>query len=79
MYDGKYFQFCEEYSVRWRDIISTMEGYHQYNEGILQVLWRYTVSNRRIFSAFKGYHQYIRGIPSVQWRVFSTLKLPPSY
>ncbi len=65
-------------SVRWRDIISTLErynqqGYHKYSGGILSVRWRDINSTVADI-------QCIGGISSVRWRditsrrIFSTLE-----
>ena len=49
------------------DVISTMEGGHQYSGGISSVQWR------DIISAVEG-AKYSGGLSSVQWRMRSTVE-----
>ncbi len=58
-------------SVRFRDITSNVERYHQYIEGYL-VQWRDFISTVEIIIiTLEEYYQFIGGILSLQWRLTS--------
>ncbi len=45
-----YHQYCGEYYIQWRDIISSVESI-EYCGGISSVLWR-------VLNTVEGYHQF---------------------